>query len=129
MLRALNEGGIHSTAELARRLGLSEGMVGRWPKTWHRHGYLAGARCGCASGCTGWVPASACHLDRTVERPAKRWLFAYTGQRTPCGKVWAQTENWKTREIGPPPKTTTSPNVVLVSRPRNTETLPLTANA
>ena len=98
LLRALREGGMHSTAELARRLGLSEGIVAVMAEELARHGYLAALDAGCSGGCKGCIPvsstsgahaagsASACSLPReTVSRPA---LFTLTekGRRAAgCG--------------------------------------------
>ena len=41
LLRLLGEGGIRSTAELARRLDISEGLVGLMMEDLTRRGYLA----------------------------------------------------------------------------------------
>lgn len=53
MLRILGEGGIRSIAELARRLEVSEALVGMIAEDLARRGYLAvlGDGCGACSGC------------------------------------------------------------------------------
>ncbi len=93
MLRVLNEGGIHSTAELARRLGLSEGMVAAMAEDLARHGYLAALDAGCASGCKGCVPAGACPPGPPRGTAPKATLFALTGRGRRAARFGQQTEN------------------------------------
>jgi hypothetical protein len=59
MLALLTEGGIASTADLARRLNVSEGLVGAMAEELARRGYLARVS-GCQGGCGGCHAASAC---------------------------------------------------------------------
>ncbi len=60
LLRLLGEGGISSTAELARRLDISEGLVGLMVEDLTRRGYLAPLDAGCSSGCDACGLAAAC---------------------------------------------------------------------
>ena len=60
MLRLLEEGGIHSTAELARRLGTTEALVAAMVENLTRHGYLAPIETGCETSCTGCWAAERC---------------------------------------------------------------------
>jgi hypothetical protein len=60
MLRLLNEGGIHSTAELARRLGVGEELVGAMTDDLARRGYLTSPEMGRATVCDGCALAGTC---------------------------------------------------------------------
>jgi len=53
LLRLLGDGGIHSTAELARRLGVSEALLAAMTGDLTRRGYLAPIDTGCNTGCDG----------------------------------------------------------------------------
>lgn len=68
LLRALNDGGIHSTAELARRLGVSEGLVIVMADDLGRRGYLAGVGQACETACEGCGLRTMCapHAAPTV---------------------------------------------------------------
>jgi hypothetical protein len=59
LLRLLGDGGIHSTAELARRLGVSEALVMAMTGDLTRRGYLTALDTSCATACDGCgLPAS-----------------------------------------------------------------------
>lgn len=60
MLRLLREGGIHSTAELARRLGVGKELARLMVEDLARRGYLATLQTDCASACEGCALAGAC---------------------------------------------------------------------
>ena len=60
LLRLLGDGGIHSTAELARRLGVNETMVSALTGNLTRSGYLAPVDNGCGTGCDGCGLGMAC---------------------------------------------------------------------
>ena len=60
MLRLLGEGGVHSTAEIARRLGVGQELVVAMADDLARRGYLALLDTGCATGCDGCGLAHAC---------------------------------------------------------------------
>lgn len=69
LLKLLNVGGIRSTAELARRLEISEGLLGMLVEDLTRRGYLAPLDQGCSSGCNTCGLAATCHVPATP-RPA-----------------------------------------------------------
>ncbi|MCX6030301.1 MAG: FeoC-like transcriptional regulator [Chloroflexi bacterium] len=60
LLRLLAEGGVHSTAEIARRLGVGPELVAAMADDLARRGYLAPLDTGCATGCDGCGLASTC---------------------------------------------------------------------
>ncbi len=60
MLQLLVDGGLHSTAELARRLGVSEGLVAAMTEDLARRGYLAAVRGHCDTACAGCGIQAAC---------------------------------------------------------------------
>jgi hypothetical protein len=60
LLRLLGDGGIHSTAELARRLGVNEPLVTAMTGDLTRRGYLAPVDTGCGTSCDGCGLAKAC---------------------------------------------------------------------
>ncbi len=73
MLGALNADGVCSTQALARRLGVSEGLVAAMSDDLIGRGYLAPMTIGCASGCGGCGAASRC-AGLTSEGAAPRLL-------------------------------------------------------
>jgi hypothetical protein len=79
LLRLLNDGGLHSLAELARRLGLSEPLVAAMVDDLDRRGYLTAVGDACGTACAGCGLQEAC---ATPGAPAPR-LLALTprGQR------------------------------------------------
>ena len=62
MLRLLDDGGIHPMAELARRLGVGEGLVAAMADDLGRRGYLAEVAQSCGTACAGCSLRSACAL-------------------------------------------------------------------
>jgi hypothetical protein len=66
MLHLLSEGGIHSTVELARRLGVSEGLVTSMAAGLMRHGYLAPIALDCGTSCSGCWAAESCGRSQTA---------------------------------------------------------------
>lgn len=60
LLQLLGEGGIRSTAELARRLNVSEGLIGLMTDDLMRRGYLAPLAADCDTGCASCGLAAAC---------------------------------------------------------------------
>jgi hypothetical protein len=68
MLSLLSEGGIASTADLARRLGVSEGLIGMMAEEMTRRGYLARMD-GCHGGCGGCHAASSCAASPSGTAP------------------------------------------------------------
>lgn len=75
LLRLLAAGGIRSTAELARRLQVSEGLITLMTEELTRRGYLAALNTGCTSGCTACGLAATCHVA-TPQQPAALTLTA-----------------------------------------------------
>jgi DNA-binding IclR family transcriptional regulator len=61
MLQLLDEGGIHSAAELARRLGTTEALVAAMAESLTRHGYLTPVETGCETSCSGCWAAERCN--------------------------------------------------------------------
>ena len=61
MLEVLADGGIHATAEVARRIGVSEGLVAAMTEDLARHGYLAPLESGCEAPCSGCWAAGNCN--------------------------------------------------------------------
>ena len=78
LLRLLGDGGIHSTAELARRLGVNETMVTAMTGDLTRSGYLAAINTSCATACDGSGMASSCAA------PASLLALTPKGQRAAC---------------------------------------------
>ena len=60
MLRSLADGGIHSTAELARRLEVGEELLAAMVDDLIRRGYLAAVDQSCGVACDGCGIRSAC---------------------------------------------------------------------
>jgi hypothetical protein len=81
LLRLLGDGGIHSTAELARRLGVSETLLKTMTGDLTRRGYLAALDMGCATACEGCGLSASCAAPG--EPPAHAALLTLTpkGQR------------------------------------------------
>ena len=65
LLRLVNDGGIHSTAELARCLGINEELVASMTADLTRRGYLTALDTGCSVACAGCGAAAACSAHRT----------------------------------------------------------------
>ncbi len=85
MLRLLGEGGIHTTAELARRLGVTDELVRLMAEDLARRGYLAVLEAACGAGCAGCTLADACSQDRP-DTPAPA-LIALTAKGRRAGAV------------------------------------------
>ena len=64
LLRLLSDGGIHSTAELARRLGVNEALLATMTGDLTRRGYLAALDMGCATACDGCGMGATCSDPR-----------------------------------------------------------------
>jgi hypothetical protein len=75
VLQLLEEGGIHSTAELARRLGVTEALVAALAEDLARRGYLASMDDGCGQrSCSGCWSAGNC------DRPQLTPMLALTAK-------------------------------------------------
>ena len=70
LLRFLGDGGIHSIAELARRLGVSEALMTAMTGDLTRRGYLAALDTSCATLCDG------CGLSASCAAPGGPFLHA-----------------------------------------------------
>lgn len=69
LLGLLSYGGIRSTSDLARRLGVSEALVGMMAEDLTRRGYLQALSGGdCSSGCGGCAIVSQCKLPGADDR-------------------------------------------------------------
>ena len=69
LLKLLGGGGILSTAELARRLDVSESLVRLMTEDLVRRGYLAPLDSSCSSGCGTCSLAAACQAT-SAAKPA-----------------------------------------------------------
>jgi DNA-binding Lrp family transcriptional regulator len=71
LLELVTEGGLHSYTDLARELGVSEGLLGQMIEHLARRGYLRPVAGNCGSQCTG------CPLDETcaVGGPTRVWTL------------------------------------------------------
>jgi len=83
LIGVIAEGQAHSQVELARRLGVSEGLVERMLRDLARMGYLTPMEGGCADQC------AACPLARMciVGRPRRAWVLTEKGQRAAGGNA------------------------------------------
>jgi len=68
MLRLLADGGIHSTADLARRLEVGEGLLAAMVDDLSRRGYLAAVDQSCGGACNGCGVRSACATPGATPR-------------------------------------------------------------
>lgn len=67
LLRLLGGGGILSTAELARRLEISEAVVNMMAEDLTRRGYLQDLNQACSTGCAGCSLSSTCRVSPTPQ--------------------------------------------------------------
>lgn len=84
MLVLLSEGGIASTADLARRLGITEGLVGVMAEEMTRRGYLAPVS-GCHGGCGGCQAAPACATAPGGATPGALLILTPKGRQAAAG--------------------------------------------
>ncbi len=68
VLHLLSDGGIHSTGELARQLGVGEELVRSMADDLAGHGYLAPMAAICPASCSGCQVAPGCHGPETAPR-------------------------------------------------------------
>jgi len=80
MLRLLADGGIHSTAELARRLEVGEGLLAAMVDDLSRRGYLAAVDQSCGATCDGCGVRSACAAPGATP-PARLLALTDRGRR------------------------------------------------
>jgi Mn-dependent DtxR family transcriptional regulator len=62
LLRRVAQGGAHSTAVLARELGVSEGLLAQMTATLVQIGYLKPVSGGCVGQCGGCSLAGSCSI-------------------------------------------------------------------
>jgi len=72
LLDLVAEGGLRSYADLARELGVSEGLVGQMIEDLARRGYLRPVAGSCESQCIGCPLAETC----AVGGPTRVWALA-----------------------------------------------------
>ena len=77
LLQQVAEGGVRTRAELARKLGVSEGLVEQMLEDLARMGYLRPVAGGCDAHC------AACPLAKTcaVGTPTRIWALTEKGLR------------------------------------------------
>jgi len=75
LLELVAEGGLRSYADLARGLGVSEGLVGQMIEDLARRGYLRPVAGSCESQCTGCPLAETC----AVGGPTRVWTLTKKG--------------------------------------------------
>jgi len=81
LLQLLGDGGVHSTAELARRLGVSEALLAAMTGDLTRRGYLAPVDNGCGTGCDGCGMGKAC-APASGNAPAPMLMLTAKGRGT-----------------------------------------------
>jgi len=81
MFQLLGEGGIHSTAELARRLGVSEALMAVMAEDLARRGYLELLPGGCAPACDGCPLSSSCAMPGEPGSAARTFALTAKGRR------------------------------------------------
>ena len=77
LLELVAEGGVHSYADLARELGVSEELVGQMIEDLARMGYLRPVAGDCESRCTSCALAETC----AIGGPTRVWTLTEKGQR------------------------------------------------
>jgi predicted ArsR family transcriptional regulator len=75
LLDLVNEGGVHSYADLARELGVSAGLVGQMVEDLARMGYLRLVAGSCQGQCAGCPLAETC----AVGGPTRVWALTERG--------------------------------------------------
>jgi hypothetical protein len=81
MLRLLADGGIHSTAELARRLEVGEGLLVAMVDDLSRRGYLAVVNQSCGTACDGCGIQSACAAPGATSAAPRLLALTDRGRR------------------------------------------------
>ena len=76
LLELVAQGGVRSHADLARKLGVSEDLVGQMIEDLARRGYLRPVAGECQSQCTGCPLAETC----AVGGPARVWALTEKGR-------------------------------------------------
>ena len=76
LLELVAEGGVHSYTELARQLGVSEGLLEQMIEDLARMGYLQPVAGDCHSKCAGCSLAETC----AIGGPTRVWTLTEKGQ-------------------------------------------------
>ena len=82
LIRTIAEGRAHTQADLARRLGVSEGLVERMLEDLARMGYLESVA-SCAEECAACPLAKMC----IVGRPRRAWVLTEKGRKAAGGNA------------------------------------------
>ena len=82
LIGVIAEGQLHSQTELARRLGVSEGLVEQMLEDLARMGYLKPIA-GCADQCATCPLAKMC----IIGHPRRAWVLTEKGQRAAGGNA------------------------------------------
>jgi len=77
LLDLVAEGGVHSCADLARELGVSEGLLGQMIEDLARMGYLRPVADGCKTHCAGCPLAETC----AIGGPTRVWALTDKGTK------------------------------------------------
>ncbi|PKO22409.1 MAG: hypothetical protein CVU38_09530 [Chloroflexi bacterium HGW-Chloroflexi-1] len=81
VLRLLNEGGIHSTAELARRLDTREALVAAMAEDLAGRGYLELLADDCATACDGCALSGSCAMPGEPGAATRTFALTTKGRR------------------------------------------------
>lgn len=82
MLRLLGDGGIHSTAEVAQRLGVSQELVRLMTDDLIRRGYLFAVGDSCSTACTSCQLAGMCGQAHAAGMNSVLFMLTAKGQRS-----------------------------------------------
>ena len=92
LLELVAEGGLHSHTDLARELGVSEGLVGQMIEDLARMGYLRPVAGNCQSQCTGCSLVSQdCKIDFSILQPLKKRRVE---RRPTCPLLFLRSASW-----------------------------------
>ena len=81
MLRLLGEGGILSTAEIARRLEVDPALVSAMAEDLAARGYLTSLALDCTTACEGCASSSACHVSDRPGTTARTFALSPKGRQ------------------------------------------------
>ena len=84
LLGLVAKGGVHSYADLARELGVSEGLLGQMVEDLVQRGYLRPVAGDCQGRCTGCSLAGTC----AVGGPTRVWALTRRHPATIAGEPY-----------------------------------------
>jgi hypothetical protein len=93
LLRMLGEGGIHSVAELARRLGTGDEMIVAIAEDLQRRGFLTPLHDGCGAACGGCAMAEGCAAPGRASSGLGMLALTEKGRRWSQNPVFDTTGN------------------------------------